>query len=135
MKTEIRKFVATVSTLGLLASCAHTGALEVGNDNTSMAAQNASTFADHESIARGFQNKARELQVKVEEHKKLLQHYGDKSYLYGRHGQDFQSHTEAVLRKHRLAAENATTQAAFHYTMAAELARPDYVASVGTPRQ
>jgi cystathionine beta-lyase/cystathionine gamma-synthase len=118
MKTEIRKFIGAVSTLGLLASYAQAGPFEVQDDNTSVATQNASTFAYHGGIARRYENKARELQVKVEEHKKLLQHYEDKSYLYGRHGQEFQSHTEAVLRKYKLAAEKAATQAAFHHGMA-----------------
>jgi hypothetical protein len=131
MKTEIRKFVAAVYTLGLLASGALAGPLEVQNDNTSMAAQNAKTFADHYSIARGYENAAKELQVKVDEYKKLLQHYDDKSYLYGRHGQDFRSHTEALLRKYKLAAEKTITYAAFHQKMASELAKRDYASAAG----
>jgi predicted small lipoprotein YifL len=131
MKTEIRKFVAAVSTLGLLASCALAGPLEVQNDNTSMAAQNAKTFADHHSIATRYENTAKELQVKVDEYKKLLQHYDDKSYLYGRHGQDFRSHTEALLRKYKLATEKTTTYVAFHQKMASELAKRDYAAAAG----
>jgi hypothetical protein len=134
MKTEIRKFVAAVSTLGLLASYAQAGPLQVQKDNTSVAAQNARTFSDHDGIATRYENTARELLVKVEEHKKLLQHYEDKSYLYGRHGQDFQSHNGALLRKYKLAAEKSTTQAAFHQKIASELERQNYAASAGIPR-
>ncbi len=54
MKTEIRRFIAVVSTLGLLASCAQTGALERQNDDMSGAAQVSSTSADHDSIVKGY---------------------------------------------------------------------------------
>jgi hypothetical protein len=135
MKTEIRKFVAAASALGLLASCAHTGAPEVQNGDTSVAAGSTRTFADHHSIARRYENTAKELLVKVEEHKKLLQHYEDKSHLYGRRGQDSQSKALALVRKYKLAAEKTTTQAAFHHRMASELAKPDYVASGEPLRQ
>ncbi|MDQ3186610.1 MAG: hypothetical protein M3Q16_09200 [Pseudomonadota bacterium] len=135
MKTGIGKFIAVVLTLGLLASCAQTGALEVQNDNTRKAAQNARTYADHDSLAKRYENTAKELRVKAEEQKKLLQHYDDKSYLYGRQGQDFQSHTLALMRKYEQAAEETITQAAFHHRMASELAKRDYAAPAETPRQ
>jgi len=61
MKTELRRFVAVVSTLGLLASCAQTSALERQNDNMSGAAQSSSTFADHDSIVKGYENTAKEM--------------------------------------------------------------------------
>lgn len=135
MKTEIRRFVAVVSTLGLLASCAQTGALEVQNDNTNRAAQDAGTFADHDSIAKRYENTARALLVKVEEQKKLLQHYEDKSYLYGRQGQDFQSHTVALLRKYEQATKKSTSQAASHHKMALEAVKRNYAAPAEKPRQ
>jgi hypothetical protein len=134
MKTEIRKFVAAASTLGLLVACAHTGGLEAKNDNTSVASQTR-TFIDHDSIARRYENMAKELLVKAEEHQKLLLHYEDKSYLYGRRGQDSQSQALALVRKYTLAAEKATTQAAFHHKMASELGKRDYVASGEPSRQ
>ncbi|MEP6607015.1 MAG: hypothetical protein ABJA60_13005 [Nitrosospira sp.] len=61
MNTEIRRFVVVVSTLGLLASCAQTGALERQNDNMSGAAQSSSAFADHDSIVKGYENTAKEM--------------------------------------------------------------------------
>ena len=61
MKTELRRFVAVVSTLGLLASCAQTSALERQNDNMSGAAQSSSTFADNDSIVKGYENTAKEM--------------------------------------------------------------------------
>jgi hypothetical protein len=87
-----------------------------------------------EDLAQRYENTAREMLVKVEEQKKRLQHYDDKSYLYGRAGQDFQSHTLALLRKYERAAEEATTQA-FHHGRAVELAKRDSAAPAETPRQ
>ena len=60
-----------------------------------------------ENLAQRYENTAKEMLVKVEEQKKRLQHYDDKSYLYGREGQDFQSHALALLRKYERAAEEA----------------------------
>lgn len=125
MKTEIGKFIAVVSMLGLLASCAQTGALEAANDNTRKAAQNARTYADHENLAKQYEHTAKELLVKAEEQKKLLRHYEDKSYLYGRQGLDFQSHTLALLRKYEQSAERTINQAAFHHNLASQLAQRD----------
>jgi hypothetical protein len=61
MKPELRRFVAVVSTLGLLASCAQTSALKRQNDKMSGAAQSSSTFADHDSIVKGYKNTAKEM--------------------------------------------------------------------------
>ena len=87
-----------------------------------------------EGLAKRYENTAQELLAKVEEQKKRLQRYDDKSYLYDRQGQDFQSHTLALLRKYERAAEEATAQA-FHHGMALELAKRDYAAPAETPRQ
>jgi hypothetical protein len=48
MKTEISRFVAVASTLGLLASGGQTGFLE----RQSGATQSTSTFADHDIVKR-----------------------------------------------------------------------------------
>jgi hypothetical protein len=135
MKTEIRKFLVLVSTLGLLVVGAQSGAVEVENDDTRVSARNTKTSSDHDSIARKYENKARELLVKAEERKRLLQHYEDKSYLYGRGGQDFQSQAIALEREYKQAAEKATNLAAFHYKIASELAARDFVTSPQTRQQ
>jgi hypothetical protein len=130
MKTEIRNFVAAVATLGLLASCAHTDLLKGQSDNTSAATQNQNsrTLGDHGSIARRYENAAKELLAKATQGKKLLQHYEDNSHLYGRNGQDFQAQAVALARKYNLAAEKAAAHAAFHRRMS-ELAEPDHIAA------
>ena len=127
MKTKIGKFFAALAML-LLASCAQMGPLEAQNADTRKAAENARTYADHDRLAKQYESAAKELLVKAEEQKKLLQHYEEKSYLYGRQAQDNKSHTAALLNKYQQAAEETIKQAAFHHKMAAELAKGDHAA-------
>ncbi|WP_040851898.1 hypothetical protein [Nitrosospira lacus] len=135
MKTRLGTFVAVLSMLGLLASCAQMGPLEAQNDTSRRAAQHARTYADHNNLARQYENTAKEIRVKAEEQKKLLQHYEEKSYLYGRQAQDFQSRTWALVNKYEQAAEENIRQAAFHQKMASELAKRDYATPMETPGQ
>ena len=118
MKAKIGKFIAAVSVLGFLASCAQTGALEVRDAELSKAAQGARTYADHDRLAKQYKNSARELLVKADEQKKLLTQYQEKSYMFGRQAQDLQSHTAALMHKYERAAENTIQQAAYHQQMA-----------------
>ena len=66
---------------------------------------------------------------KAEEQKKRLQHYEEKSYLYGRQAQDNKSHTAALLPRYERAVEDNVKLAAFHRNMAAELAKGNYATS------
>ena len=58
------------------------------------------------------------MQAKAEEQKKLLQHYEEKSYLYGREAQDLISHTSALVRKYGETAQENRKEAALHRQMA-----------------
>ena len=93
-----------------------------------MAAQSIRTFVDHDELARRYENRARKLLEIAAEHEKRLQYYEDKSYLYGRHGQDSQARAIALVQKYKLAAEKAT-ESAFHHRMVSQLAKRDYIAS------
>ncbi len=128
MEKEIRKFLTSISMLGLLASCTETGTLEARDDNASMAAKSIRTFVDHDELARRYENRARKLLKIAAEHEKRLQYYEDKSYLYGRHVQDSQAHAIALVQKYKLEAEKAT-ESAFHHRMMSQLAKRDYIAS------
>jgi predicted ribosome quality control (RQC) complex YloA/Tae2 family protein len=128
MEKEIRKFLTSISMLGLLASCTETSTLEARNDNASMAAQSIRTFVDHDELARRYENRARKLLEIAAEHEKRLQYYEDKSHPYGRHEQDLQSHA-TLVQKYKQAAEKAT-RAAFHHRMASQPAKRDYIASM-----
>jgi hypothetical protein len=126
VKTKSGTFVAVLSALGLLASCAQMSPLEAQNDQIHKAEKNARTYVDHDNLAKQYQNTAKEMLVKAEEQKKLLQHYEEKSYLYGRQAQDKQSHALALVHKYEQTAEEDIKQAAFHRKMASELAKRDY---------
>jgi predicted small lipoprotein YifL len=129
MKSKIGKLFAALA-ITLLASCAQMGPLEAQNANIRTAAEHARTYADHDRLARQYESTAKELLVKAEEQKKLLQHYEEKSYLYGRQAQDHQSHTSALLNKYQQAAAETIKQAAVHHKIAAELAKGDHAAQL-----
>ena len=135
MKTKSGTFVAIFSAIALLASCAQMGPLEAQNDDIHKAVKNARTYTDHDNLAKQYRNAAKEMLIKAENQKKLLQHYEEKSYLYGRQAQDKQSHTLALLHKYERAAEETLKQAAFHQKMASELAQRDYSTSAETPHE
>src|SRR6184192_1002534 len=98
MKT--RTFFAALS-LGFLASCAQIGPYDaVQNPTIRKAAQSAKTRSDHDALTTYFEDAASEMRAKAEEQKKLLKHYEEKSYLYGREAQDLISHTTALVRKY-----------------------------------
>lgn len=120
MKT--RTFLAAMS-LGLLAACAQMTPLEaVQNTNVRKAAQNARTRSDHDTLTKYFEDKAKEMHSKAEAQKKLLEHYEQKSYLYGRQAQDLESHTSALVRKYEEIERASIKEAAAHRQMAKEAA-------------
>jgi hypothetical protein len=129
MKTTIGKHLAVLSMLGFLTACAQMGPHEAENVTARKAAESARTYADHDRLAQRYQSTARELRVKAEEQKKLLQHYEEKSYLYGRQAQDNKSHTQALASRYERAVEDNVKLAAHHRNMAAELAKGNYATS------
>ena len=108
MQKEIRKFVAAISALGLLAGCSETGVSEAMKDDTSVSAQNIRPFVDHDGLARRYENRASKLLEIAAEHEKRL--------------------AVGLVQKYRLAAEKATESAAHHRTVS-QLAKRDYIAS------
>lgn len=125
MKKTTGKVYAVLSLVGALASCAPMSPLEAQYADTCRASENARSYAEHGSLARQFKNTARELLVKAEEQKKLLQHYEEKSYLYARPAQDKQSHSWALQRKYENLAKETIGRASFHEKMASRLAEGD----------
>lgn len=110
--------------LGFTAACAQMSSHEVvQNENIRQAAQNARTYSDHNALASYFENAAREIQTKAKEQKKLLEHYEEKGYLYGRQAQDLKSHTAALVRKYEETVEENIKEAAAHRLMALEQAQ------------
>ena len=60
-----------------------------------VAASTVATPGDHEAAAKHYEDAAAQMQAKVNEKKELLEHYEDKSYLYGRQAQDLSSYRSA----------------------------------------
>ncbi|MDN5753844.1 MAG: hypothetical protein L0H15_11305 [Nitrosospira sp.] len=129
MKTRV--LFAALS-LGLLASCAQMTPLEDGqNAAIHQAVQNARTRSDHEALTKYFEGAARQMNTKAEEQKKLLEHYEEKAYLYGRQAENMKSHTWALARKYEETAEANIKEAAAHRQMAREAAQREYAAHDG----
>ena len=129
MKT--RRFF-TVLSFSLLAACAQISPHEaVQNTSIRKAAQNARTRSDHDALTKYFEDAAKEMETKAEEQKKLLEHYEERGYLYGRQAQDLKSHTAALLRKFKANADENIREAAVHRQMALEQAKREFAAREG----
>ena len=112
--------------LSLLAACAQLSPHEaVQNTTARRVIQNARMRGDHDALGEYFEDTARKMQAKAGEEKKLLEHYEEKSYLYGRRAQDLKAHTAALVRKYTKSAEENLKQAALHRKMAREQAQRD----------
>jgi hypothetical protein len=112
MKTKL--LITLLLTLGLLAACAEMNPHPM---DMSQAVQNAGTKADHEALAQHYEEVAKEMQLKVEEHKKLLSQYESKSYLYGKQAQDFKAHCQRLIDVYEKAAEENLSMANLHRQM------------------
>lgn len=134
-KTRARDIVAALSILGLLGSPSPS-VFAVGNTDVHPTRQNAVTSSDHEVaekyyeeearkrhevVAKYYEDEAGKMQAKAKELKLLLEHYEDKSYLYGKKAQDLQAHTEALVRKYEKAAKTDLAEAASHRKIALKL--------------
>ncbi len=112
MKTQL--LIALFLVVGLLAACAEMNPHPM---DMNLAVQNAKTKADHEALAQHYEEAAKDMQLKVEEHKKLLRQYEAKSYQYGRQAQDFQAHCERLINDYEKAAEENLEMAKMHRQM------------------
>jgi hypothetical protein len=85
----------------------------------SVAVKSANTNADHEALAVHYEQAAKDAEAKVEEHKKLLEQYKAKSYLYGKQAGSFEEHCEALINSYSKVATANAAMAAKHRQMAA----------------
>ncbi len=112
MKTKL--LVTLFLTLGLLAACAEMNPHPM---DMNLALQNAKTKADHEELAKHYEEAAEEMQVKADEHKKLLGQYESQSYLYGRQAEDLKAHCQRLIDVYEKAAEENLHMARMHRQM------------------
>lgn len=84
------------------------------------AVQSAKTAADHEALARHYEDAANDMGTKVEEHKKMLAQYQSKKAMYGKYAQDLINHCQGLIRIYEQAAAENRAMAKSHREMAAE---------------
>jgi hypothetical protein len=113
MKTKL--FIALILILGVLIGCAEMNPHPM---DMTQAVQNASSAADHVALAEHYEAAAKEMQSKVDEHKKLLAQYQAKGYLYGRQAIDFRAHCESLINAYEKAVEANLSMAKMHRGMA-----------------
>jgi hypothetical protein len=111
---KIKLLIALIATLVLLNGCEGPNPHPM---DMSQALQSASSKADHEALAKHYEEAAAEMQVKVDEHRKLLAQYQAKSYLYGRQAEDFKAHCEALINAYEKAVTANLSMAKMHRQM------------------
>ncbi len=115
MNNIIKNLLMVSLTLGLLASCAQPNPHPM---DMTAAVQSAKSKADHEALAAHYEQAARDAEVKVEEHKKLLDQYKARSYLYGKQAGSLESHCEALKRSYQQVAAANAEMAKLHRQLA-----------------
>ncbi len=108
--------LALVAVFGLLVSCA----INPHPMDMTQAVQSATTRGDHEALAKHYEDAAKEMQAKAEEHKKLLANYEAKRGLYGKQAQSLISHCQGLMRSYEQAAAENLSMAESHRRIAAE---------------
>ncbi len=112
MKTKL--LISLFIIFGLVAACAERNPHPM---DMSQAVQNAKTEADHESLAQHYEEAAKEMQAKVDEHKRLLSQYESKGYYYGRQAEDLKAHCRGLINAYEKAAEENLEMAKLHRQM------------------
>jgi len=113
MKTKL--LIPLFLTLGLLAACAEMNPHPM---DMSQAVQNAESKADHEALAQHYEEAAKEMQLKVEEHKKILSQYEREPWLIGKQqATGFGVHCRRLIDVYEKAAEENLSMAKLHRQM------------------
>jgi hypothetical protein len=112
MKTKL--LIALLLALGLATACSEMVSHPM---DMSQAVENAASKSDHEALAKHYEEVAREMQLKADEHKKLLSHYEAKGYLYGKRALDLQAHCRGLINAYEKAAEENLAMAKLHRQM------------------
>ena len=78
--------------------------LACSQSHVDLHSQDADLAVQHEALTKHFEYEANQLQMKIDEHKKFLYKLDTKSYLYGKHTQDFKEHCDEILNLYERAA-------------------------------
>jgi hypothetical protein len=114
---QTRKLFAVLAVSVLLTACA----TDPHPMNMTQMIENAKTSADHEALAKHYEEAAKDMQAKVEEHKQWFVQYQTKSYLYGKQAEAMKNHCQSLISSYQQAAEANLKMAADHRQMAAEV--------------
>lgn len=112
MKTKL--LIPLFLTVGLFAACSE---MQPHPMDMVQSVQNAKTPADHEALAKHYEEAAEEMQAKVDEHKKLLAHYQRESYLYPKQTPSMAAHCQMLINSYQSAADTNRAMAAAHRAM------------------
>jgi len=112
----------TITSLALVAIFALLGSCTINPHPMDMtqAVQSAKTRSDHESLAKHYEDAAKDMQAKSAEHKKMLAQYEANKGLYGKQAQSLTSHCQGLVRIYEQAAAENMSMAESHRQMAAE---------------
>jgi len=116
MKNKISNLILII--VGLLASCAQMNPHPM---DMTQAIQTARTPAEHNVLAKHYDDAAKEMQSKVEEHKKMLETYESSTSHYGKQASVLQSHCKSLINSYEQAVKANMDMANSHRTMAAEI--------------
>ena len=108
--------VIAFALFGLLASCT----INPHPMDMTEAIRNAKTPGDHEALAKHYEDAAKEMQAKADEHKKQLAQYEARKTLYGKQAQSLISHCQGLVRIYEQAAAENRSMAESHRQMAAD---------------
>jgi len=91
----------------------------------SQAIKDAETKADNKTLAEQYEEAANEMQLKVNENKKLLSQSESNGYLFGRQAEDIKEHSYALMKVYERDAATDRKMA----EMYRQLARKDHKSS------
>jgi hypothetical protein len=111
-----KTFFMVFAIVGLLASCAQ---LDPHPMDMATAIREAKTSADHNALARHYEDAAEAARLKVKEHKRELEEYETHPY-YGKRAQDLKAHCHRLISIYQQAVEANVEMAEIHRRMAAE---------------
>ncbi|WP_027149495.1 hypothetical protein [Methylobacter tundripaludum] len=108
MKTKLLTLLLAV---GLLSACAEMNPHPM---DMNLAVQTAKTKADHEALAEHYEEAAKDMQLKVEEHKKLLSQYQSKGF---RQSKILKDHCQRLINAYEKAVQENLSMATLHRQM------------------
>lgn len=111
-----RNLAVAVLVSVLAASCA----IDPHRMDMTQAIQSAKSRSDHEALAKHYEDAAKEMRARVEEHKKLLRHYQSKKDVYRKQAQDLINHCQGLIRVYEQAAADNLAMAKSHREIASE---------------